>query len=126
MDGKYPFHIKPEPWLIYNEKHNYTRGLFFMDGEEWLHFRRIMNKLLLKGDLSWIENSCDVASDLILSRVMPYSKSNSEFPNLESELYKWSMDVIVSILLGANIYSQSHKVLEPLVEKLASTVHLIF
>lgn len=29
-EGKYPRHMVPEGWLIYNQKHNIQRGLFFM------------------------------------------------------------------------------------------------
>ncbi|KAJ8934195.1 hypothetical protein NQ314_013512 [Rhamnusium bicolor] len=126
QEGKYPLHMHPDPWLIYNKKRNYTRGLIFMDGEEWLHFRRIMNKLLLKDDLSWVKSSCDVAADIFLNRLLFQNEEGREFPNLEQELYKWSMDTIVSILLGADEYRQNHKVIEPLVKELASTVHLVF
>nr|WET52810.1 cytochrome P450 [Phaedon brassicae] len=123
-EGKYPIHIKPESWLIYNEKFGCSRGLFFMDGEEWLHFRRIMNKLLLKGDLSWIEDSCDVASQLLIDTIKANTKQ--ELPNVEDTLYKWSLDVIVSILVGKRTYQQYHKEMEPLVQNLAATIHLVF
>nr|UYL69088.1 cytochrome P450 315a1 [Colaphellus bowringi] len=123
-EGKYPIHIKPESWLLYNEKHGCTRGLFFMDGEEWLSFRRIMNNLLLKGDFSWLEESCDVAAERFLDRINTYK--NEELPNLEQELYKWSLDVIVSVLLGSRAYGKYHKEVDDLVQKLASTVYLVF
>ncbi|KAJ8960832.1 hypothetical protein NQ318_020128 [Aromia moschata] len=126
QEGKYPLHIKPEPWLVYNEKHNYTRGLFFMDGDKWMHFRRIMNKLLLKGDLAWIEDACEMAADLILRRLLFYSEKGAEFPTWKKELYKWSMDVIVSVLVGADTYRQSREDIEPIVEILASTVQAVF
>lgn len=29
-EGKFPQHMVPEPWTIYNEKHGIQRGLFFM------------------------------------------------------------------------------------------------
>lgn len=97
-----------------------------MDGEEWLHFRRIMNKLMLRGDLSWIENSCETASDLLLERIKFYSDKNVEFPDLEKQLYKWSMDVIVSVLLGPNTFKKNHEILQPYLEKLAANVQLVF
>ncbi|KAG5871455.1 hypothetical protein JTB14_026907 [Gonioctena quinquepunctata] len=83
---KYSVHIKPEYWLLYNEKHGCSRGLFFIDGEEWHSFRRIMNNLLLKGDLSWIEESCDFAGKLFTEKLE--ANRNRELPNLEQELYK--------------------------------------
>ncbi|XP_057666302.1 cytochrome P450 315a1, mitochondrial [Diorhabda carinulata] len=121
-EGKYPKLTKPSSWLLYNEKNNYSRGLFFMEGEEWHHFRRIMNKLLLKGDFSWIETSCDAATSLLIDRINP----NEEFKNLEAELYKWSLEVIVSVLIGGDNYKRRYEEIENLVDRLSSTVNLIF
>ena len=30
FEGKYPQHMVPEPWIIYNEIYGIKRGLFFM------------------------------------------------------------------------------------------------
>nr|AGT57844.1 cytochrome P450 315a1 [Leptinotarsa decemlineata] len=123
-EGKYPVHIKPESWLLYNEKHGYTRGLFFMDGEEWLKFRRIMNSLLLKGSLSWLEESCDAAGEVLVKKLEGFK--NIEVPNLEQEMYKWSMDVIVSVLVGKRTYASHQEELDVLVYELAGKVSKIF
>ncbi|CAG9831253.1 unnamed protein product [Diabrotica balteata] len=123
-EGKYPLHLKPDAWLLYNEKYDYSRGLFFMDGEEWLHFRRIMNKLLLRGNLTWIEDSCNVAADLLVQQISEHQ--NQEFPNLEQQLYKWSLDMIVSVLVGADKYTECNKKVDFYVKQLASIVHKIF
>jgi len=29
-EGRYPVHMVPEPWTIYNEENGIQRGLFFM------------------------------------------------------------------------------------------------
>lgn len=97
-----------------------------MDGEEWLKFRKVMNKLLLRGDLSWIEDSCEVASDLLLNRMKLYSEKNAEFSDLERQLYKWSMDVIISVLLGPKTFKKNCDILQPYLEKLAENVQLVF
>ncbi|KAI1293694.1 Mitochondrial cytochrome P450 -like protein [Halotydeus destructor] len=47
-EGKYPVHMVPEPWTLYNQKHNIQRGLFFMDGPEWRERRKSLNKVFLK------------------------------------------------------------------------------
>lgn len=124
VSGKYPYHIKPEAWLVYNKKHNYSRGLFFMDGEEWLKNRRIMNNLLMKGDLTWVESSCHLADSIFLERISQFE--NQIVPDLEQELYKWSMDVTVAILIGSSTYRECFKDLEKQVEELAEKVRQIF
>lgn len=95
-----------------------------MDGEEWLQNRRLMNALLMKGDLSWIESSCYVADSIFLERISQYE--NQIVSDLEQKLYKWSMDVTVALLIGANTYKECYKDLEKFVEKLAEKVRQIF
>lgn len=117
-------HVLPEAWTVYNGMYGCSRGLFFMDGPEWLHHRRIMNKLLLKSEFKWIEEACEVAAHGILRRIR--RNSNAEFPDLERELYKWSIEVLVSILLGAETFQKESKQLNGYIERLASTVCLVF
>lgn len=95
-----------------------------MDDEEWRHYRNIMNKILLKGNLSWIEDSCDIATNVLINRIKNHSEP--EFLNVEHELYKWSMDVILAVLVGAKTYQQCSKEVDHLVKKLARTVYLVF
>lgn len=61
QEGKYPRHVLPEAWTVYNRKYGRSRGLFFMEGEEWWRYRRLMNGLLLKGDVGAIEEACEVS-----------------------------------------------------------------
>ncbi|KPM05989.1 cytochrome P450-like protein 15 [Sarcoptes scabiei] len=50
-EGKYPRHMVPEPWIIYNQNKGVQRGLFFMEGEEWSQRRSELNKVFLKSDV---------------------------------------------------------------------------
>lgn len=61
------------------------------DGEEWLDFRRIMNRLLLRNDVAdtMLEPCTHVADELLESW---RTHANSELPNLEAELYRWSLN----------------------------------
>lgn len=122
VEGKYPIHILPEPWIVYNKVHGCARGLFFMNGEEWLDIRRVMNKFLLKGDTGWLEDSCKVATDNLIKEV---EKSQSTI-NLEGLLYKWSLDVMVAILVGATNFQRIRNLHQTDLDRLAETVHLIF
>lgn len=118
QEGKYPKHMLPEAWLVYNQKYGCSRGLFFMDDEEWLHYRKTMNKLFLKDNSTIIEEACKRVSEELVERISG--------DHLEEELYRWSLNVITAILLGADCYATSRQRLNKLLEKLANTVSSIF
>ncbi|XP_031342131.1 cytochrome P450 315a1, mitochondrial [Photinus pyralis] len=126
QEGKCPVHILPEAWTLYNELHGCSRGLFFMDGDEWLHNRRIMNKLLLKGNAEWIDQACQVVSADLVNRWKFLSKSSPILPDLETELYRWSLNTVVSVLLGKQGYEMAKKELDPDLASLAKIIHRIF
>lgn len=103
-EGKYPVHILPEAWVTYNKKHGNSRGIFFMDGEEWLKYRRVLNKLMLRGNMDWIEQACEPVAQNLARRFFGSMKHHEFFPNLEQELFTWSLEMLVSILIGPNSY----------------------
>lgn len=123
QEGKYPRHVLPEAWLVYNRLYGCSRGLFFMDGEEWLYYRKIMNRLLLKGDTMIIEEACRRVSEELVERVRTIGPV---VKNLEKELYRWSLNVITAILLGADGYCMAKGHLQEMLEKLANTVSSVF
>ncbi|KAF2898975.1 hypothetical protein ILUMI_07202 [Ignelater luminosus] len=126
QEGKYPVHILPEAWTLYNKFYGCKRGLFFMNGAEWLHYRRIMNKHLLKGDFTWIEESCRIVSKDLVANWKVLISQNKILPNLEERLYRWSLNTFVAVLLGRNAYNEHKNELDDLLEYLSSTVHRIF
>lgn len=126
LEGKYPEHVVPEGWVIYNEIRGCPRGLIFMDGEEWWQYRKILNKLLLKGDFSYIEEPCTEAAEELVKRLKHLTEKYGAVSDLEGESYRWSLNVILAILMGSKAYQSSRGDLQPLLERLASTVHLVF
>lgn len=125
QEGKYPLHIQPEAWMVYNKKHGCSRGLFFMDGDQWLHYRRIMNKLLLKNDTSIIEESCRVVANNLIEDWKRLVR-NQERLHLESSLYRWSVKTLVSLLIGPENFQNAQERYETLLNEYATTVNLIF
>uniref|UniRef100_A0A224XQA4 Putative cytochrome p450 cyp11/cyp12/cyp24/cyp27 subfamily n=1 Tax=Panstrongylus lignarius TaxID=156445 RepID=A0A224XQA4_9HEMI len=124
MEGKYPKHFLPQPWTIFNEIHNCKRGLFFMDGEEWLQHRRLMNKHFL---------GKDVTSDLkfVHQEIVKYliirwkNYDGKEIIDLEHEFYRHSISFLIGSLMGSS-YISSINCYEMDVEKLASIFYSIF
>nr|AZR39414.1 cytochrome P450 [Agasicles hygrophila] len=122
-EGVYPMHYLPEAWAIYNKKHNFVRGLLFMDGPEWLHFRRIVNPILLGRDLAWLEQACDISTNDLIHRFE--LENGREIANIEHTLYRWSIDVIVGVLVGGSNYKKCAEEVGDLLQTLAETVHRV-
>nr|BAM73861.1 cytochrome P450 [Bombyx mori] len=101
LEGKYPAHILPEPWVLYEKLYGSKRGLFFMDGEDWLINRRIMNKHLLREDSDvWLRAPIRTAVFHFICNWKLRAQSGNFSPNLESEFYRFSTDVILAVLQG--------------------------
>ncbi|KAM7362660.1 cytochrome P450 family protein sad isoform 1-T2 [Cochliomyia hominivorax] len=103
-EGTYPRHPLPEAWLLYNQEHKCQRGLFFMDGEEWLHNRRILSRLLLNGNLDWMNWHVRQQSNKFIQKWENECEAQTcnsyIIKNLEEQLYRWSIDVIISVMFG--------------------------
>ncbi|XP_076064622.1 cytochrome P450 family protein sad [Oratosquilla oratoria] len=102
-EGRYPSHFVPEAWTLYNKDHGASRGLFFMDGDEWLENRRILNRRLLRpsGLSPHLEGIQAVTDDLIQSWT-----DNSEdccILDLERQMYKWSIESLGVFLFGGRL-----------------------
>ncbi|XP_076344521.1 cytochrome P450 315a1, mitochondrial-like isoform X3 [Tachypleus tridentatus] len=91
-EGRYPMHMVPEPWTLYNEITGIERGLFFMDGPQWSKLRKSLNKEFRQQTvLGRAGMFNDIISDL-LERWRIMRDRNMELEDLEKELYSWSID----------------------------------
>ncbi|XP_059052296.1 cytochrome P450 315a1, mitochondrial [Achroia grisella] len=127
LEGKYPTHILPEPWVLYEKIYGSKRGLFFMNGEEWAKNRTIMNKLVLKDDSEkWLETPIKQTIDNFIEQWKAKSKNGCFIPDLESDFYRLSTEVIISILLGANGLIVRGKYFEELLGLFSENVKKIF
>ncbi|KFM70608.1 Cytochrome P450 315a1, mitochondrial, partial [Stegodyphus mimosarum] len=105
-EGRYPVHMVPEAWLIYNELKGIKRGLFFMDGEQWRDRRKLLNEALLSmGEVTKYEQAFnDVVTDLT-DRWQTVSRREKDgvVPNLENELYNWSIETLGTMVFGRRL-----------------------
>ncbi|XP_053609196.1 cytochrome P450 315a1, mitochondrial-like isoform X2 [Plodia interpunctella] len=127
LEGKYPLHILPEPWLLYEKLYGSKRGLFFMNGEEWLKNRRIMNKYLLKEDSeNWLIKPIKSPIEKFISLWRSKSKTEDFVPNLECDFYRLSTDVTIQILLGTKESFVQSKYYDDLLNLFSESVKKIF
>uniref|UniRef100_A0A182RHK3 Uncharacterized protein n=1 Tax=Anopheles funestus TaxID=62324 RepID=A0A182RHK3_ANOFN len=126
LEGPFPRHPLPESWSYFNKKHDYQRGLFFMDGKEWLHARQIFNKPMLK-DFHWMEEPIRVICAGTIAHIKQNSNGTAAFEGIEAFLYKWSVEVVLSIMFGASFAKcQESAEFRQLVERFSTVVYDIF
>nr|UZM28236.1 shadow [Henosepilachna vigintioctomaculata] len=124
QEGKYPVHIVPEAWVLFNKEYDYSRGLFFMDGPEWLTHRTKMNKLLLKGDLNWMEECCNIIIDDFINQLN--GNLNEEVKNLDEMLYRTFLNVLIGLLLGSKGYKKHAELVKSSVKNLTRDIGKVF
>nr|ARO50439.1 cytochrome P450 [Chironomus tentans] len=126
-EGKYPKHPIPPAWFYFNEKFNIQRGLLFMDDEEWLQHRQIMNNFLLK-DMKWTEKLVEMTCDNFISKLKRIldSEDATVVKNLEDELYLWSIYSILNLMLGSSTSEQSDREFDATVWEFVTIVKQIF
>ncbi|XP_014488961.1 PREDICTED: cytochrome P450 315a1, mitochondrial [Dinoponera quadriceps] len=126
LEGTMPRHFLPESWLLYNEMRQQRRGLLFMDGEEWLHYRRILNKLMLMPNSTDLMcGPCQEVAESLTENWRAESRDGATIRDLKYQLYQWSMEVMLAILMGSR-WSDCKQQMAPRYEYLALMVHKIF
>ncbi|XP_052901284.1 cytochrome P450 315a1, mitochondrial [Anopheles moucheti] len=126
LEGPYPRHPLPESWTYFNKKHDYQRGLFFMDGREWLQARQIFNKPMLK-DFNWMEQPIRGTCVATVEHIKQNCGDTVVFDGIEPFLYQWSVEVVLSVMLGASFSKcQQSPEFRQLVKQFSSVVYDIF
>lgn len=128
-EGQYPAHPLPDSWVLYNKLHNCKRGLFFMDGLEWHANRKILNRLLLNGNLQWMNLHIEYCTKKLIDKWKTAAKSTEGYfkiKNLEGQLYRWAIDVVCSVMFGYKTDSVSNLKLTERINEFANNVHKIF
>lgn len=127
-EGKYPQHPLPEAWNLYNQIHNCKRGLFFMDGEEWLCTRRALTPLFFRNDDRFrgiIETVTDELIDEWKILTETITNDYVPVPNILTALYRWSIHVIIGIMFGRTSKRIIHDQ-RAIIDHLSQSVHDVF
>lgn len=108
-EGKFPMHMVPEAWLIYNEVKGIQRGLFFMDGPEWIDRRRSLNNVFLK--TKTVTDNVPVFNDVITDLLNRWHEARNDkgiLENVERELYNWSIESLGAMIFGRRLGCIAH------------------
>ncbi|XP_022243138.1 cytochrome P450 315a1, mitochondrial-like [Limulus polyphemus] len=116
-EGRYPMHLVPEPWLIYNETKGIQRGLFFIglcfddnntmslnrDGPQWNERRKSLNKVFRQQTVSAYAKVFNEVINDLLQRWRKVRREDVELIDLERELYSWSIDSLGTMIFGQRL-----------------------
>ncbi|XP_018019751.1 cytochrome P450 315a1, mitochondrial [Hyalella azteca] len=104
--GSYPGHVVPDAWTLYLKIRDKKRGIFFMDGPEWLEHRRILNQRVLRTSNSnrVLPQLC-ANTDALMQHMWEEQTQGNLQAKLMVQLYKWSLECMFAIALGRSISS---------------------
>lgn len=67
--------------------------MFCRNGEEWLQFRRILNKVMLLSDpTDMFVGPCQKAAEGLVEKWMSQLSNDDILSQLETQLYQWSIE----------------------------------
>ncbi|XP_011307320.1 cytochrome P450 315a1, mitochondrial [Fopius arisanus] len=127
LEGPTPQNFVPEAWTLYNQMRQCPRGLLFMNGGEWLNNRRMLNKFFLKpyAAKEIIFTSCENEAVKLCNNWKLFADAGEIIPDLEKKLYLWSIEVMVSALVGKT-WDLHREEFSSDLEILAENLHQVF
>ncbi|KAG8200196.1 hypothetical protein JTE90_024978 [Oedothorax gibbosus] len=102
-EGKFPVHLVPEAWEIYNKKKGITRGLFFMNGQHWRDTRVRLNRMFMPRESRSFGGAFNKIVTDLHERWEKLSESDGLVPDLENELYNWSIETLGQMVFGRRL-----------------------
>ncbi|XP_055904349.1 cytochrome P450 315a1, mitochondrial isoform X2 [Eupeodes corollae] len=98
------------------------------DGPEWETNRKIMNRLLLNGNLNWLNSHIEYCTNNLINEWKSAAKSVEGYlkvDDLEGKLYKWAINVVCSVMFGYKDDDLNTK-LKTTIDEFSKIVHKIF
>ncbi|XP_031563666.1 sterol 26-hydroxylase, mitochondrial-like [Actinia tenebrosa] len=101
-EGEYPAREPSSPiWQMYKKDRAHSEGVLTLHGEDWYKARSALSKKMLKPKVvsEYAPELTGVMQDFV-GRVMELRESSQDktVPNLQNELFKWSLESIGTVL----------------------------
>lgn len=101
QEGKYPRRAIIIPWRHWRDEQDLSRGILTEDGSEWKRMRSVLDKQMLipRHVATYTEDFNEVVTDFI-ERLRQIRKRGNGLavPNLDHELFHWSLETIGTVL----------------------------
>jgi len=103
QDDKYPQRISVDSWVKWRENAKKAKGILIEnDGPEWKRMRAQLDKKMMRPQhvASFTEDFNEVVTDFIarLKRIRATHGDGVRVPNLDMELFHWSLETIGTVL----------------------------
>ncbi|XP_071503661.1 cytochrome P450 27C1-like [Diadema antillarum] len=106
-DNKYPRRLDMKPWKVYRAHRDESLGVLTHEGKEWHRARRTISRKIMPpkevAKFSGLIN--EIVTDMVtrLRFVRDTKGEDGVVPDLQNEMYKWSMESIFKLLLETRI-----------------------
>lgn len=100
-----------------------------MDGPEWHINRKILNRLLLTGNLNWLNLYIEYCSRKLINEWKTAANNSDGYfkiSDLEGQLYRWAIDVVCAVMFGLKEDTALNTKLSNAIKTFSENVHKIF
>lgn len=111
--GKYPMRPVVKSWIDYRREHNHCMGLVTSEGEDWNTYRNAVSKGILKPSAlaSHVTSMHEVALEFV-QKVKSTRRPDGVMPDIENELYKWSLESAATFFFDRRLNLITEKTLK--------------
>lgn len=129
LEGKYPRRISVGSWIRWRDENQHAKGILIEDGPEWKRMRALLDKRMMRPRhvATYLDCFNEVVTDFVdhLREIREKKGNGVTVPNLDHELFHWSLETIGTVLYETRFGSFAGD-RDPAIAEFIEAVHGIF